>query len=89
MSILDPVTNEEQAEFFKQCFSKFSSKFAEDMADEACLIFERPSECWPSEKIIVEYRGKRHFYPTSAEIGKSLAAAADTLVYEYTVGRLV
>lgn len=86
MSILDPITQDEQAEFFKQCFSKFSTEVAAKLANEANLIFERPQELWPSQKIVVEYCGKRHFYPVTSDTAKSLAAAADTLVYEYTIG---
>ena len=88
MSILDQRTHEEQAEFFMQCFSKFSTPVADDMANSAKLIFERPAEWWPAEKIVIEYDGKLHFYPVrdDGDKAKSIAAAVDTLVYEYVLG---
>lgn len=89
MNLLDPRTEVEQQEFFKLCFSKFRDAVAGDMADKAQLIFERPAEgWWPAEKIVIEYDGKLHFYPVrdDGDKAKSIAAAVDTLVYEYVLG---
>lgn len=77
-------TEEEQQWFFSECFTNYGRAIPEDMAANARLIFARPPYSWlGGQKIIVEYKGKRHFYPASADLAKSLDEAADTLVYEY------
>ncbi len=80
-------TEEEQQWFFSECFTNYGRAVTEDMAENAKLIFERQQPWLGGEKIIVEYRGKRHYYPAGSDIAKSLDAAADTLVYEYVFGR--
>lgn len=87
MSIGEPQTEEELQRFFSLCFTNYGHTVAEDMAENAKLIFERPPYTWlGGQKIIVEYQGKRHFYPATDNMTRSLDEAADTLVYEYVMG---
>ena len=88
LDILNPKTEEEQAEFFRLSFSRYGGDW-EKVAAEARLIFERPVRCWPSKKIVVEYKGKRRYYPArndDSEICRSLVDASDTLMYEIKAG---
>lgn len=88
MDILNPKSETEQAEFFRLSFSRYGGDW-EKVAAEAKLIFDRPAICWPSKKVIVEYKGKRRYYPArndDSEIWRSLADAADTLMYELKAG---
>lgn len=89
MTMLEPKTTEELQEFFRLSFLKYSSPEAAKMEKKARLIFERPAEVWTSEKIVIEYENRMHFYPVSddGDKAKSIATAVDTLVYQYTVGR--
>ena len=84
LDIWDPATEAEQQEFFRLAFSRYG-KVGEKLAERAKLIFKRPAEFWPSEKIIVEIDGKRRFYPTHDDIGRDLAEVADTLAYEFSM----
>lgn len=89
MTMLEPRTKDELQEFLRLSFLKYSSPEAVKMEKKARLIFDRPAEVWTSEKIVIEYQGKLHFYPVSddGDKAKSIATAVDTLVYEYSVGR--
>lgn len=90
MTMLEPKTKDELQEFLRLSFLKYSSPEAAKMEKKARLIFERPAEgWWPAEKIVIEYDGKLHFYPVrdDGDNAKSIAAAVDTLVYEYEMGR--
>ena len=84
MDILNPQTEEEQREFFRRSFSRFGDDW-EKIANKATLIFDRPV-WWPVEIIVVEYEGRRRYYPARAEIGRGLADASSCLMYEITEG---
>lgn len=80
MDILHPETEEEQREFFRRSFSQFGDDW-EKIANKATLIFERAA-WWPLKMIVVEYNGRRRYYPASDNIGRSLANASSCLMYE-------
>lgn len=87
--IVDFENEEMQKKLFHECFKNYSYAVAEDMAENATLVFYRPSGLWASRKIVVMYKDRLHFYPVrdDGEMSKSIISAVDTLVYEYVVGR--
>lgn len=89
MTMLEPKTKDELQEFLRLSFLKYSSPEAAKMEKKARLIFERPAEVWTSEKIVIEYEGKLHFFSMTddGDKARSIAAAVDTLVYGYEIGR--
>ena len=86
--IVDFEKDDMQKKLFSECLKNYNHAIAEDMAANAKLVFTRPYEVWTSKKIVVNYKGRLHFYPVrdDGDMAKSIIAAADTLVYEYVVG---
>lgn len=86
MDVMTLATEEDQVEFFRQSFSRFWEPEAKEAAKRAKLIFTRPCEGWPSQKVVVEFEGRRRYYPAGANIGRALADASDTLMFEILMG---
>ena len=86
--IVDFENEDMQKKLFRECFKNYSHAVAEDMAENATLVFYRPPEVWTSRKIVVMYKNRLHFYPVrdDGEMSKSIISAVDTMVYEYTMG---
>lgn len=86
--IVDFENEDMQKKLFRECLKNYGHAVAEDIAENAALVFYRPSKLWTSRKIIVNYKDKLHFYPVrdDGDIAKSIIAAVDTLVYEYVLG---
>ncbi len=87
--IVDFENEEMQKKLFRECLKNYSHAVVEDMTENATLVFYRPAGAWASRKIVVTYKDRLHFYPVrdDGDMAKSIMAAADTMVYEYVVGR--